>query len=202
MQQPPGFEENTGSVLQLNKSLYGLKQASRVWHQTLTANVFEIGCIQSQSDGALYTYHSSDGGSPVYLLLYVDDIQIASAQLSRIAALKRLLLSMFSGRNLGETDFFLQMSVQRIPSTRLIVLRQQRHIDKLADVAGVSDAWPLQVPMIPAVYRDKEGAPVTDTVAITQCRLLLGAFMHISNFTRPDVAFKAANLRYRISLDL
>jgi hypothetical protein len=194
MQQPPGFEDNTGSVLQLNKSLYGLKQAPRVWHQTLTAHLFEIGCVQSQSDGALFTHHSSDGGSPVYLLLYVDDIQIASAQLSRVTALKKLLLSKFSGRDLGETEFFLQMSVQRIRSTRLIVLRQQRHIDKLADVAGVSDAWPLQVPMMPAVYRDKEGAPVTDTVAITQYKSLLGALMHISNFTRPDVAFAVSYL--------
>jgi hypothetical protein len=65
MQQPPTFEDNTGSVLQLNKSLYGLKQALRVWHQTLTAQLFEIGCVQSQSDGALLLYHFSDGGSPL-----------------------------------------------------------------------------------------------------------------------------------------
>jgi hypothetical protein len=88
----------------------------------------------------------------------VDDIQIASAQLSGVTALKKLLLSKFSGRDLGETEFFLNMSVQQMRSTRLIVLRQQRHINKIADVAGVSDAWPLQVPIIPAVYRDKEGA--------------------------------------------
>jgi hypothetical protein len=93
MQQPLGFEDNTGSVLQLNKSLYGLKKAPRVWHQTLTAHLFEIGFVQSQSDGALFTHHSSDGGSPVYLLVYVDDIQIASAHLSRVTALKKLLLS-------------------------------------------------------------------------------------------------------------
>jgi hypothetical protein len=74
------------------------------------------------------------------------------------------------------------------------VLRQQCHIDKLADVAGVSDAWPLQVPIIPAVYRDKEEAPVADTVATTQYNSMLGALMHISNVTRPDVAFAVSYL--------
>jgi histone deacetylase 1/2 len=75
MQQPPGYEDGTSQVLQLNKSLYGLKQAPRVWQQTLTTYLFELGCVQSQSDGALFTFRD-DGGSPVYFLLYVDDIQM------------------------------------------------------------------------------------------------------------------------------
>jgi hypothetical protein len=48
--------------------------------------------------------------------------------------------------------------------------------------------------MIPAVYRDTEGSPVTDTVAITLFKSLLGAMMHISNFTGPDVAFAVSYL--------
>lgn len=87
MQQPPGYDDGTSNVLQLNTSVYGLKQAPRVWHHTLTTYLFELGCVQLQSDGALFTF-SDCGGNTVSFLLYVDDIQIAPSsslelQLSR-----------------------------------------------------------------------------------------------------------------------
>jgi hypothetical protein len=193
MQQPPGYEDGTSQVLQLNKSLYGLKQAPRVWHQTLTTYLFELGCVQSQSDGALFTYRD-DGGSPVYFLLYVDDIQIASQQLSRVAGFKRLLLARFPGRDLGETEFFLQMSVQRDRTRRIVILKQERHIEKLVEASGLEDAWPTRVPMIPSVYRDAQGVQIVDSSAITEYKSLLGALMHISNYTRPDIAFAVSYL--------
>src|SRR6266567_8324909 len=36
MEQPPGFEEpgKEGWVMQLHKSIYGMKQVSRIWNQT------------------------------------------------------------------------------------------------------------------------------------------------------------------------
>jgi hypothetical protein len=52
MQQPPGFDDGTGAALLLHKSLYGLKQAPRVWHQTLTAYLFDLGCVQSHCDAS------------------------------------------------------------------------------------------------------------------------------------------------------
>jgi hypothetical protein len=76
MQQPPGFDDGTGSVLTLNRSLYGLKQAPIVWHQMLTAHLFDLGSAQSQSDGVCLLTHQMSIN--LYLLLYVDDIQIAS----------------------------------------------------------------------------------------------------------------------------
>lgn len=193
MQQPPGYEDGSGAVLLLNKSLYGLKQAPRVWHQTLTAHLFDLGCVQSQSDGAMFTFN--DGrGSPVYFLLYVDDIQIASEQLPRVTHFKKVLLQKFPGRDLGPTEFFLQMSVQRDRSRRIVVLKQQRHIEKLVDVAGITDARPVSLPMIPTVYRDVTGVAIEDPTAITQYKSLLGALMHISNYTRPDIAFAVSYL--------
>ena len=192
MQQPPGYEDGTGAVLLLNKSLYGLKQAPRVWHQTLTTHLSDLGCIQSPSDGALFTFDDS-GGSPVYFLLYIDDIQIASVQLSRVAHFKKALLKKFPGRDLGESEFFLQMSIQRDRSRRLVVLKQQRHVEKLVGIAGTTDANPVSLPMIPTVYRDVTGIPVEPS-AITQYKSLLGAMMHISNYTRPDIAFAVAYL--------
>ena len=46
MQEPPGFEESTGSVKWLRKSLYGLKQARCQWYDTLMCALNDLGlCI-------------------------------------------------------------------------------------------------------------------------------------------------------------
>ena len=123
--------------------MYGLKQAPGVWHQTFTTYLFELGCVQSLSDGAPLTF--SYCGGVVYFLLYADDVQIASQQFSHIAAFKQLLLSKFTGRDLGETPLFLQKSVQRDRARKIIVLKQERHIEKILKATGLDAEWPTNI---------------------------------------------------------
>jgi hypothetical protein len=111
MQQTPGVEDGSGCVLVSHKRLYVLKQAPTVWHQTLITYLFELGFVQSKYDGALFYFCSE--GAAVYVLLYVDDIQIVAKQVAQVVAIKQSLLDKFPGRDLGVTKFFLQMSVER-----------------------------------------------------------------------------------------
>src|SRR5882762_10102774 len=49
MEQPEGFEQGEpGQVLRLKRSLYGLKQASRMWYQKLQTVLIDIGfhCVE------------------------------------------------------------------------------------------------------------------------------------------------------------
>jgi hypothetical protein len=193
MLQPPGFGDGTDLALRLRKSLYGLKQAPRVWNQTLTALLLSIGCIRSQSDGALFTL-CLPSGSQVYMLVYADDIQIASKQLSDVQFVKQQILSKFKGRDLGETQFFLQMSVERDRFPRLLVLRQQRHVDQLVQASGLSTAHPKSIPIIVGLYKDPTGEVISDSAVISQYRCLVGAMQHSSNYTRPDIAFAVSYL--------
>jgi hypothetical protein len=61
-------------VCRLRRSLYGLKQASRVWFQRFTSVVISAGFIPSAYDPALFVYTSSRGRT--LILLYVDDMII------------------------------------------------------------------------------------------------------------------------------
>lgn len=63
-------------VCKLNKNIYGLKQAARVWNKKLNSILIKEGYKQSQVDLCLYTKDISD--DKVYIILYVDDIIIAS----------------------------------------------------------------------------------------------------------------------------
>ncbi|CAM8963456.1 unnamed protein product [Rhodiola kirilowii] len=59
MTLPPGYftkEKQMGLVYKLNRSIYGLKQASRQWFSKFTDALLSYGVSQSPNDPSLFTY--------------------------------------------------------------------------------------------------------------------------------------------------
>ena len=193
MTQPDGYDDGSGRVCKLDKSLYGLKQAPRVWNKTLTAHILFLGFVRCKSDGALFMLYTEELGF-VIILCYVDDIQVAAKKLSSVQHVKKAILSKFPGKDAGEIQYFLQMTVTRNRADRTIYLKQQRHIDSLIEQHKLQDAWPVSIPMITGVYKDPSGSTATDADVITQYKSAVGALLHISNNTRPDIAFAVSYL--------
>ena len=73
MRQPRGFEEGN-MVCKLNKSIYGLKQASKTWNDRFNSFASKAGFRRCEADCCLYVRQA--GFSSVYLILYVDDVLI------------------------------------------------------------------------------------------------------------------------------
>ena len=76
MMQPEGFVDptNTGKICKLQKSIYGLKQASRSWNIRFDEVVKGFGFIKNEEEACVYKKES--GSSIAFLILYVDDIML------------------------------------------------------------------------------------------------------------------------------
>ena len=79
MKQPPGYGEKNVPhyVCKLDKALYGLKQAPRAWYSRLSGKLQQLSFHASKADTSLFFYNK--GKITIYLLVYVDDIIVASS---------------------------------------------------------------------------------------------------------------------------
>ncbi|GKB90805.1 ribonuclease H-like domain-containing protein [Tanacetum coccineum] len=107
---PLGFGSNNGNqVCKLNKSLYGLKQASRQWNAKLTTALVEYGFKQSKFDYSSYIKQTDKVF--IVLLVYVDDIVITGNNQVEIDAFKIFLSSKYKIKDLGLLKYFLGIEV-------------------------------------------------------------------------------------------
>jgi hypothetical protein len=82
MEQPPGFAEldKQAYVWRLLRSLYGMRQSSRIWNRALHALFLSWGFACSECEWCVYLQHS-DNGDVSIVIVHVDNM--AAISLSR-----------------------------------------------------------------------------------------------------------------------
>ena len=92
MEQPDGFpiEGKEHMVCKLKKSKYGLKQASRQWYLKFNDTITTFGFKEITVDRCIYLKVS--GSAFVILVLYVDDILLATNDLGMMYELRSFSL--------------------------------------------------------------------------------------------------------------
>jgi hypothetical protein len=95
----------------LRKSIYGLKKASRHWYLKFDENIRSFDFKENEEDNCIYT--KSRSGKFIFLILYVDDIPLASRVVSLLLETKRFLSSNFDMKDLGEASLILGIEIHR-----------------------------------------------------------------------------------------
>ena len=88
MMQPKGFVDpkDANKVCKLQRSIYGLKQASRSWNQHFDKVIKSFGFIQTYGEACIYKKVS--GSSVAFLILYVDDILLIGNDVDLLNSVK------------------------------------------------------------------------------------------------------------------
>jgi hypothetical protein len=125
MKQPPGYEDKSKPHYwcKLDKALYGLKQAPRAWYSRLSNKLKQLGFVPSKADTSLFFYRK--GNHVIFMLVYVDDIIVASSSQEVVEALLRDLEKDFAIKNLGDLHYFLGIQVERKDGE--LLMKQERY---------------------------------------------------------------------------
>ena len=103
-------------MYKLKKSLYGLKQVSKLWYYIFHNAVVIFGFKANEYD------HWNSGSDLIILSLYVDDILIAGNRVESICEVKDFLKSQFEMKDLGEASYVLGIQIigEKIKNTSII----------------------------------------------------------------------------------
>ena len=186
MLPPPRFGSK-GEVCRLTKSLYRLKQASRQWFAKLSSTIVDQGFVQSKADYSVFT--RIKGGSMIIILVYVNDILIASNDVDAVNVFKQFLDSKFKLKDLGTLKYFLGLEVARTANG--ISLCQRKYTLELLFDAGMLACKPTNIPMDQsAKFSSLVGNAVLDA---SLYKRLIGRLLYLT-LTRPDICYSVHKL--------
>ena len=191
MMQPEGFERQgmkMKMVCRLLRSLYGLKQASRVWNIQLHEFLIKIGFRRSNADTCLYVNDLN-----IVIAIWVDDILIAGKNAANIAKVKKQLAGEFSMKDLGPISHFLGMRVTRT-SDGDISIDQTTYINDILTRFGMEDSKAVSTPLATGTKLTKDDANSARNEIQPLYQSIVGSLMYAMLCTRPDIAYTVQQL--------
>ncbi|MBW0514160.1 hypothetical protein O181_053875 [Austropuccinia psidii MF-1] len=189
VKQVKGFEipGKEGWVWCLNKSLYGTKQAPRMWQAKLTQVLKDLGMNSTRADDSLYT----NDKRTMFLHVHVDDGFL-------IGKSEQELL-----RFLKELHTVLKLKYQRNPTQHLgyhlnwtpdgnVYLSQHDLIHRLLRDSDMENSQPVKSPCNGNLLKELEA--VDEPVDVTGYQQVIGSLNYLAQHTQPDILFTVNSL--------
>jgi hypothetical protein len=186
MRMPPGYKKQ-GTILQLNKALYGLRISPLLWQRHFTAFLTELGFSPVPHEPCSMI---RDG---VFIFFYVDDIVLAYHKRHKEAARKveeelRKRYTLTGGEDL---QWFLGVEIIRDLEERKIWLSQTAYVEKIARLA-TNKGQRHNTPMARVELVAREGLATRGEINLYQRKI--GSLLYAAVNTRPDIAFPVSRL--------
>jgi hypothetical protein len=126
MKHPEGFvvKGKKDLVCKFKKSLYGLKQSSRMWYQKFDTYMLGLGFKRSKEDHCVY--FKLIGDHLIYLVLHVHDMLVIGNNKEIIQDVKTQLSFKFDMKDIGAANFILGIEIKRDRKKRKLWLNQRK----------------------------------------------------------------------------
>jgi hypothetical protein len=187
MDFPPGYPGPPGKVCLLKKSLYGLKQSSRTWFNTLRAALLKNGFVQLLADTCVFVHLSKR----LVLSVHVDDIILLAASMVAKEWVVKALLQAFKIKDLGPVSHYLGFEVSFSPGK--VHICQESYIRRVLERFGMTTCSVKTTPHQPGVKllstTEEERPQAESDMADRGYRSIIGSLLYACLGTRPDIAF-------------
>lgn len=189
MELPVGFDVQTGQrgeyVIQLKKSLYGLKQSGLNWYEKLKNGLIKRNLVPSKVDPCVFI------GEKVIVLTYVDDCIIMG---KTEADIKDLFKSLQDGNenydftDEGDLKNYLGVEFTRHPDGR-IEIKQEYLIERIIKSLGLKDELNgkhTNPGIKPSLHKDETGPSRKHQ---WHYRSVIGMLNYLEKTSRPEIAY-------------
>lgn len=191
IEQPEGFNDETGRHCKLIKALYGLKQSPRVWNQTINKTFIEMGLSRSKLDQCIY--YRITGNEILIVAIYVDDILIFSNNEKADQQVKDKLKSNYKMKDLGEASSILGIRIRRNKDLHQITIDQASYTRRILQRFGMEDSNPVSTPIELGQKYSKDMCPQNEDereqMKKIPYRQAIGSLLFLTMITRPDISF-------------
>ena len=192
---PTGYQkysaDGTPLYYRLKRSLYGLKQSPRNWNSVINTWLCDFGLTRSTADPCLYVGISSDNAL-LYVVLYVDDLILASNSTAYLSRFKKAFGERFKVKDLGDLEFFVGIRIGRDRPSRSLFLDQSSYLERVLVRFGMETSKSVLTPTADFAL-SCDMAPSTDAqvadMADVPYRSAVGSLLYAAVCTRPDIAF-------------
>lgn len=163
--------------------MYGLKQAARCWFELFEQSLIAKGFQNSSVDRCIYMLDNGDISKNIYVVLYVDDLVIACANIETMNNFKMYLMTKFEMSDLKEIKLFLGIKITR--HNDKITLDQSAYIKTVLNKFKMQDCKPVSTPLENKLNYE---ALNSEEKCNAPCRNVIGCLMYIMLCTRPDLS--------------
>jgi hypothetical protein len=184
MKVPTELQQYFGKYVQILKSLYGLKQAARMWYLLVSDFLKEIGFSPMAVDPTIFR-HTESG---VIIGVHVDDFMITGEDEAAIGKVKKQLKGRFEMKDLGEAENILGIRIRR-HNGKLTIDQSQFAKETVAQFL-YDNSMRHATPMEPEAIRklvEEPGRPLSEDEWLKYVELL-GKLIWLCN-TRFDIVF-------------
>ncbi|CAI7912611.1 unnamed protein product [Closterium sp. NIES-53] len=189
LRRPPGFTGSfpAGTQWSLRRPVYGLRQAPREWHDTLRSTLAALGFVPSTADPSLFL-RTDTTLQLFYVLVYVDDLVFATADMEALAHVKSELQKRRTCTDLGELTSYLGLRITRDRAQRSITLTQSHMVQQVLQRFGFTYSSPESTPL--PTGHSLSAPPSDESVEPSgPYPELVGCLMYLMTWTRPDLAY-------------
>ena len=179
MTLPLGYSVGQGElppsvICYLHKSIYGLIQASRQWFHKFSIALIQKGYDRPECDHAIFI--KSLGNIFIALIVYVDDIVIASNGNTTVEDIMKAPNSKFKMKDLRALQYFLGLEIAQ--SSAGISLCQRKYALDMLTEAGYIGCKPFTIPMEPNLNISQDDGECLDDP--TSCRRLMEKLLYFT----------------------
>jgi hypothetical protein len=193
MQQPPGYNDGSGRVKKLKKTIYGLKQAGNNWNRRFDSGMKKLAFQRLRSDYCAYIRWN--GSKFTIILVWVDDLILISNTSSEADQVEKELSQEFDIKLLGEPALLLGIQVTRDRQNKSLSLCQSNYIGQILKRMGMEHCNTVSTPMDRGVDLGNpnllEQGDEKVSAAYAQA---IGSLLYCALCTRPDIAFSVHTL--------